>query len=146
MRVTAYLDSALAGTATTNASPGTWPVETLAFSSLQGFNNVVVHYDKPPVTGGDYGPIFIADNMSITPVAAPIILGQAARLGNGVFQFVFTNPPGASFSVLACTNPALPLASWSLLGSPAQIAPGVYQFTDAQAGNSSARFYRVRSP
>ncbi len=71
MRVTAYLDSALVGTATTNAPAGTWPSETLAFSSAQGFNRVVVHYDQPPVTGGDWGPIFMADNMSVTPQPPP---------------------------------------------------------------------------
>src|SRR6516164_5276008 len=44
MRVTAYLNGALVGTATTNASsPGTWPSEILAISSSQPFNSVTVH-------------------------------------------------------------------------------------------------------
>ena len=38
----------------------------LSFSSAQVFNSVVVHYDAPPPTGGDYGPIFMADNMIVT--------------------------------------------------------------------------------
>lgn len=29
---------------------------------------MVVHYDKPPPTGGDYGVIFVADNMNVTQV------------------------------------------------------------------------------
>ncbi len=74
MRVTAYLNGALVGTATTNAQAGTWPSETLGFSSAQGFNSVMVHYDQPPVTGGDWGPIFMADNMNVTLAPPPPIL------------------------------------------------------------------------
>ena len=71
MRVTAYMDGVLVGTNTTTADPpGTWPSATLSFSSVQGFNSVVVHYDAPPPTGGDYGPIFMADNMTITAATA----------------------------------------------------------------------------
>ncbi len=70
MRVTAYMDGALVGTNTTTADPpGTWPTGTLIFSSAQGFNSVVVHYDARPPTCQDYGPIFVADNMSVTPGA-----------------------------------------------------------------------------
>lgn len=72
MRVTAYMNGAFVGTNTTTADPpGTWPTATLAFSSTQGFNSVVVHYDAPPPTGGDYGPIFMADNMTVTAVPEP---------------------------------------------------------------------------
>lgn len=88
MRVTAYMDGTLVGTSTTVADPpGTWPAGTLAFSSLQGFNNVVVHYDSPPPTGGDWGPIFVADNMSVTPTPEPstgplVSAGLLALLGS----------------------------------------------------------------
>jgi hypothetical protein len=146
MRVTAYMDNAWVGTATTNAQAGTWPAETLRFSSTLNFNNVVVHYDKPPVTGGDYGPIFLADNMAVTPAPAPILLDQATRLGNGAFQFTFTATPGATFSVLGSTNAALPVASWSVLGAATETSAGLYQFTDLQATNQPLHFYRVRSP
>ncbi len=99
MSVTAYLNGALVGAANTNATAFctcTWPVQTLAFSSTNPFNSVVVHYVAPGPGCQDYGPIFLADNMRVT--AAPtIILHQAARLPNGVFQFGFTNPPGGSF-------------------------------------------------
>jgi hypothetical protein len=30
----------------------------------------VVHYDAAPPTGGDWGPVFLADNMNVTPVPA----------------------------------------------------------------------------
>ncbi len=76
MRVTAYMNGSLVGTSTRTATnPGTWPVDTLRCSFPQGFNSVVVHYDKRPPTCGDYGVIFMADNMRVTtynPVTVPL--------------------------------------------------------------------------
>lgn len=72
MRVTAFMDSTQVGTATMVADPpGTWPSATLAIDVPEGFNNVVIHYDASPPTGGDYGTIFVADNLSITTVPEP---------------------------------------------------------------------------
>jgi len=75
MRVTAYSNNVLVGTNTCVADPpGTWPSATLTFGSATAFDRVVVHYDAPPPTGGDYGPIFMADNMVVTfatPVPEP---------------------------------------------------------------------------
>jgi hypothetical protein len=66
MKVTAYMNGAPVGSNTAVASPGTWPTQTLSFSSDQPFNSVVVHYQSPPPTpGGDWGPIFMADNMNV---------------------------------------------------------------------------------
>jgi hypothetical protein len=147
VRVTAYLNGVFVGTSTTNANPpGTWPSATLAFSSGHGFNSVVVHYDAPPPTGGDYGVIFVADNMTVTPAPPPIFLSQAARLASGAFQFAFTNTPGATFTALAATNLALPLTNWTALGGVTETSPGQFLFTDLQATNSAQRFYRIRSP
>jgi hypothetical protein len=146
MRVTAYLNGTLAGTATTNAQAGTWPTETLRFANLQGFNYVVIHYDAAPVTGGDYGPVFMADNMMVTPAPPPIILTGAVKLSNGAFQFGFTNAPGGTNTVLVTTNLARSQANWTVLGVAAEISSGQYQFTDLQATNSPNRYYVVRSP
>lgn len=71
MRVTAYNGTTFVGTSTMTAEAGTWPTATLAISSAQPFDNVVVHYDAPPPTGGDYGPIFMVDNMAVTTVPEP---------------------------------------------------------------------------
>ena len=80
MRVTAYLDAATVGTSTTTADPpGTWPSATLVFSSAQGFTRVVVHYDAPPPTGGDWGPIFMADNLAVT-LGPPVLQWDASAL------------------------------------------------------------------
>ncbi len=146
MRVTAYLDATSVGTATTNAQPGTWPTETLQFSSPQSFNKVVVHYDKAPITGGDWGPVFMADNMSVTPAPPPIVLARATRATDGQFQFSFTNTPNSAFTVWASTNLALPFSNWTVLPGLAEGPPGQYQFTDTQATSISRRFYLVTSP
>jgi hypothetical protein len=68
MRVTAYMNGNLVGTNTKTASiPGTWPVDTLSCSFSQGFDSVEIHYDSPPPTCKDYGVIYMADNMRVTP-------------------------------------------------------------------------------
>lgn len=82
MRVTAYLGASFVGTATTTApNPGTWPTGTLRYTSANPFDRVVIHYDAPPPTGGDWGPIFLADNMRVTAAvpepATVVALGAA---------------------------------------------------------------------
>jgi hypothetical protein len=67
-------------------------------------------------------------------------------LGDGSFQFGFTNPAGTSFTVLSATNVALPLSNWTALGPPTELSPGQYQFIDPQHTNDAHRFYRVRQP
>ncbi len=74
LRVTAFMNGVEVGTNTSMGSPPFfWPSSTLSFSSPQGFNSVVVHYDSPPPTGGDFGTIFMADNMIVTvqPAVVP---------------------------------------------------------------------------
>jgi hypothetical protein len=43
-------------------------------------------------------------------------LTRVKHLGNGAFQFAFSNYSGGSFSILATTNVMLPLNTWSNLG------------------------------
>jgi hypothetical protein len=73
MRVTASMNGNFVGTNTRTASnPGTWPVDTLSCSFPQGFNSVVVHYDSHPPTCQDYGVIFLADDMRVTPSSSGV--------------------------------------------------------------------------
>ena len=89
MRVTAYLNGTVVGTNTAVADPpGTWPTGTLSITVPQGFNHVVVHYDSPPPTGGDWGPVFLADNMQVTPLT--LLRGDLNC--DGVVNFGDINP------------------------------------------------------
>ena len=71
MRITGDLAGVLVATATTTAPiPGTWPTGTLELGPGAMFDRVVIHYDAAPACG-DWGPIFMADNMAVVP-AGPI--------------------------------------------------------------------------
>jgi uncharacterized delta-60 repeat protein len=78
-------------------------------------------------------------------MVSPITLSSAA-VSNGVFNFSFTNTPGASFTVLTTTNVSQPLSNWTTLGCLTEISPGQFQFTDPQATTNQQRFYCVRAP
>ncbi len=87
-----------------------------------------------------------ATNTRMVVVVAPPRVISPIRLGNGTFQFGFTNRPGVGFAVWASTNAALPFAQWSYLGAPVEAPAGTFLFTDSQATNRAQRFYRVSSP
>ena len=153
MRVTAYLNGAFVATATTNATWNctcTYTAQILPISSAQPFNSVVVHYDAPPLPSPnpcqDYGVIFLADNMTVTPAPPPIILADVVKPANGPFQFSFAGTTNASFTVFGSTNPALPFSNWAALVGLTEATPGHFQFIDWQATNMPRRFYRVSSP
>jgi hypothetical protein len=82
--------------------------------------------------------------MSVAP-ARPY-LTSAMSLANGAFQFAFTDPSGASFTVLSSTNVSLPASNWTVLGSALPVGGGLYQFIDPDATNHSQRFYQLRWP
>ena len=78
MRATAFMGSSFVATNTfqITTEPYLWPTGTLTVGSSAGFNRVVVHYDAGPPTGGDYGVIFVADNMIVTPLPRATVSGQ----------------------------------------------------------------------
>jgi len=85
MRLTAYSGPNVVGTTTTIIDPpGTWPTGTLSLSTALSFDNVVIHYDHAPVTGGDYGPIFMADNLAVAPVPEPRDTAAIMLIGTGL--------------------------------------------------------------
>lgn len=67
-------------------------------------------------------------------------------LGNGAFQFSFSNDVSSSFTVTSATNLATPLSQWTVIGQPTYLGSGLFQFTSLPATNEPQRFYRVRSP
>jgi hypothetical protein len=81
---------------------------------------------------------------AMTPLPSPAgpVLSGSKLLGNGAFQFGYSNGSGLSYSVLASTN----LSNWLTIGAATQMFPSLYQFTDLSATNYPHRFYRLRSP
>jgi hypothetical protein len=86
MRATVYMSGSLIGTHTHTAiNPGTWPVDTIRYTSSQGFDSVVLHYDSRPPTCQDYGVIFMADNMLVTafgPLPVTLVYFNCEAKGN----------------------------------------------------------------
>ena len=85
----------------------------------------------------------IPSHTHAAPVA-PTLTGLQ-RLGNGAFQFSFTNLPDQTFTVLTATNVTLPLSNWTSIATLTNFLPGHYQFTSAPT-NDLSRFYAVRMP
>jgi hypothetical protein len=78
-------------------------------------------------------------------IADASVLIQPTIMGDGSFQFNFTNVPNASFTALFSTNPSLPLNLWTPIGTPTENPPGQYQFNDPAPANPQG-FYNIRSP
>jgi hypothetical protein len=90
----------------------------------------------------------IGAEVGVYNAAGAGVITGATRLGNGSFQFGFTNYEDMSFTVFAGTNLALPFNGWSNLGPVVETpaGSGQFQFTDPGATNWPQRFYRVSSP
>ena len=90
----------------------------------------------------DSGDFIVDTRLSLSTFA----LFSPLALPGGLFQFSFSNAPGASFRVFGTTNVAMQFSNWMLLGTVTDQPPGYYQFTDAQMTNYPRRFYRATSP
>jgi hypothetical protein len=121
-----------------------WPMNSCS-ASRAGHTATLLPNGKVLVVGGFalnsaelYGPT----PSFLNPILNPI------KLGDGSFQFGFSNPSGPAYRVLASTGVAAPLNTWSNLGPANETPPGSgqFQFTDHQATNYPQRFYRVSSP
>jgi hypothetical protein len=147
MRITAYYGSRPVGTRTYTIpldQPGTWPTGVLSFTAMEPFNNVVIHYDKPPVTGGDYGPIFMADNLVVTPWTAPYVhLEAPSKMINGSILLHGVSVPLATVTVEATTTLTQP---FTFLATVSVAGDGTFQFEDLFASLYTSRFYRVTYP
>ena len=146
MRITAYFGTKfVASNTSTIDPPGTWPSGTLSINAAEPFNALVIHYDKPPVTGGDYGPIFMADNLVVTPWTAPYarIDSLIEMAGTGHMLLQGASVPLATVTVEATTSLAQP---FSFLATVSVAANGAFLFDDPDSPGLPARFYRVTYP
>jgi hypothetical protein len=85
-------------------------------------------------------PFAVEQQFTIAPrIIEPLLLG------NGHFQFSFTNRSSTVYEVLGTTNVALPLAQWTVLGPPVSLGGGLYRFTDTGAMAQAQRFYILRA-
>jgi hypothetical protein len=152
MKVTAYMNGNYVGFNTRTATfPGTWPVDTLSCSFPQGFDSVVVHYYLHPPTCQDYGTIFLADNMRVTPL-------NATAISEGKFPEMFSlrqnypNPfnPTTNIKFNIAKSGVVKIVVYDVIGREVQtlvnerLQQGAYSTTfDGTTLNSGVYFYRL---
>lgn len=125
------------------------PTSSQPWLTITGITNGVVSFAFTATVTNRTGDITLLGQIipvtQMANVPPPHITG-AKLLGNGAFQFSFTNiNQSATFSVLASTNLLLPLTNWTMIGTASNIGPGLLQFTDTQVTNSQ-RFYIISAP
>jgi hypothetical protein len=137
MRVTAYLNGSYVGYVDhTCGHPGTWPVDTLRCTYTQGFDSVIVHYQSHPPTCQDYGTIYVADNMRVTPVITGIPESGVAEMYS--LNQNYPNPfnPSTTISYQLPKQSYVTLKVFDELGREvAVLVNGI-----VQAGNKSVKF------
>jgi hypothetical protein len=125
------------------------PSSDQSWLTITGVTGGVVNFNFASNTGfprtahitvlGQTVTVTQASSIALVPVNL-----SASLLASGSFQISFSNTPGATFTVLATTNLALPLSAWTPLASPVESPPGKYQF--ATPSTNADIFYVVRAP
>ena len=143
MRMTAFYGNRVVATKTYQIlEPGTWPSGTLSLTAKEPFTRIVIHYDKAPPTGGDYGPIFMADNLAVTPWSAPYVrVDSVTRNPAGNIVVSGVTVPFGSVTVTSTTSLTQPFQSPVTVMAAGD---GSYQFEDTDP--VPTRFYRVSYP
>jgi hypothetical protein len=115
---------------------------------------------SPAIDGATNGTTFTTDQRGLSRIVGTFAdlgavegvfnpdfpLVNVTQLGSGNVQFAFSNLSGPSYRVIASTNVAAPLNTWSDLGAPTESPAGTFTFTDLGATNYPSRFYRVTMP
>jgi len=132
-----------------NPTSGTWTRLAGTMSTERSQHTAVLLLNGKVLVagrGGGQGGELVSYRTEIYDPTPQILLANLIKLLSGAFQLNFSNTPGGTNTILATTNPAVQMASWTVLGIAAEISSGQFQFTDPQATNNVRRFYRVRSP
>jgi hypothetical protein len=99
MRITGYSAGAMVGTNTMIAVAGVYPSATLSLAVPTGFDSVVVHWDAPGTLCQDYGPIFFADNVTVTRLVPPAGVGDRLTSGTSLLRAAAPNPFRAAMRI-----------------------------------------------
>ena len=129
-------------------SSGTWTATDLLNAARSWPTATLLPSGKVLIAGGyDIGAaVWLSSAELYNSAVGSITLVNPLKSPNSTFQFAFTGAANGTNTVLATTNPALPMANWTVLGIVPEFSPGLYLFSDAQAASNPQRFYRVRSP
>jgi hypothetical protein len=154
MRVTAFRNGLYVGTNTRTATfPGTWPVDTLRCTLPQGFDSVVVHYALPPPTCQDYGTIFVADNMRVTPFNVNV-KSEGEIIESFTLMQNYPNPfnPATNIKFNVAKSGNVKIVIYDVIGREVQTLvnersqEGTYVATfDGSALNSGVYYYRLNA-
>jgi sugar lactone lactonase YvrE len=121
------------------------PATDQPWLTFNGVTNGVVSFGFGANTGAvRTGHVIVLNQQIPVTQGVQATLIQPQMLGNGTFQFAFTNVPGVTFTVWSTTNLSQPLSNWTLLGTPVEGPPGQYQFTGP--ATNARLFYILRSP
>jgi autotransporter-associated beta strand protein len=125
------------------------PTSDQAWLTITGITNGVLSFAfsaNPGGTNRSANITLLGQPIAITQAGLGPTLVGSTLLGNGMFQFAFSNNDlGASFTVLTTTNLSLPMSNWTVAGPATNTAPGLFQFSTGTT-NTPQGFYRVRSP
>jgi len=153
MKVTAFKNGSYVGFNTRTATfPGTWPVDTLRCTFPQGFDSVVIHYYLHPPTCQDYGTIYLADNMRVTPYVSAVSESELREMFT--LRQNYPNPfnPSTTISYQLPTQSYVTLKVFDILGREvATLVNGVeqpgYKSVNFNADNlaSGVYYYRLQA-
>ncbi len=122
---------------------GTWTVIDSMHSIRYGHTASLLNNGKVFVAGGaNLSNVALAGAELFDPNTATWSSGISLSRTSG-FQWSFSAPPGAGYSILASSDITLPVASWTRLFSVFEISPGQFRFVDPQVTGIPQRFYRL---
>jgi len=133
---------------TENLLPPFTPTSDQSWLTIDSIANGVVSFSFTAAASNRTAHItLLGQSIPVTQgiIGTPPTLTGVQMLRNGVCQFLFSNTPGALFSVLSTTNLSLPLSNWTVLGSCTNSASNLFQFTSPPTTNDEQRFYMIRS-